>query len=278
MLVPGLAQPTGNILRTKTRPGAVNYAVSRTASQPAVVPRRILTTTGWRHKGRCASGRHEVPVEEKLHITIPPWVDGSKVHIRLDAGADIRTVPDEVRRAAAEKHLATLPEDAVWIWSDGSAEGGTTAGGGGALITLPSGEHHQIREPAGAVCSSTRAELVALRAALEAVQRMGANLGERPLVICTDSQAALATLASGAGAKSTVLEQKYGACSWQPKRRADGCSCNECPPTVDCPETRRRTSWPRRPPAFRRKTFLWTSAAAPKQHLKRERTPSMCTS
>ena len=50
----------------------------------------------------------------------------------------------------------------VWIWSDGSAEGGVTARGGGALITLPSGEEREVRMPAGAVCSSTRAELVAI--------------------------------------------------------------------------------------------------------------------
>ena len=34
-----------------------------------------------------------------------------------------------------------------------------TAGGGGALITLPSGEERKIRIPAGSVCSSTRTEL-----------------------------------------------------------------------------------------------------------------------
>jgi len=181
----------------------------------AVHPRRLLTTTGWRDVGAVTAERagvRGVPVEERLHTTIPPWVDCSRVQIRLDIGADIRrTAPDGVRRAAAEEHLATLPEDAVWIWSDGSADGGVAAGGGGALIVLPSGAVHEVRAPAGAVCSSTRAELVAVRAALEAVQRMGNDLGESPVVICTDSQAALATLASGAGAQLTAL----GATIWR---------------------------------------------------------------
>ena len=87
-----------------------------------------------------------VPVEERLHITLPPWTDCSRVAVRMDVDADFR-------RAS----------QAIWIWSDGSAEDGVTAGGGGALITLPSGEESEIRTPAGAVGSSTRAELVAMR-------------------------------------------------------------------------------------------------------------------
>ena len=76
--------------------------------------------------------------------------------IRLEIDADIqRAVHGDVRRAAAERYLATLPAQAVWIWSDGSAEGGVTAREVGALITLPSGEKKEVRTPAGAVCSST---------------------------------------------------------------------------------------------------------------------------
>ena len=76
----------------------------------------------------------------------------------MDVDADFqRAAHGEVRRAAAERYLATLLAQAIWIWSDGSAEGGVTAGGGGALITLPSGEEREIRTLAGAVCSSTRA-------------------------------------------------------------------------------------------------------------------------
>ena len=93
----------------------------------------------------------------------------------------------------------------MWIWSDGSAEGGVTTGGSGALIVLPSGEEQELRAPAGRACSSTRAELVALRVALDEVQRMEADPAGRPIVACTDSQAALATLATGAGAQTTAL-------------------------------------------------------------------------
>ena len=74
-----------------------------------------------------------------------------------------------------------------------------TAGGGVALITLPSGEEGEVRTPAGAVCSSTRAELVAMRSALEELRNLGAALERTSVVRCTVSQAALATLATGAG-------------------------------------------------------------------------------
>ena len=105
-------------------------------------------------------------MEKRLHVTIPPWVDGCRVHFRMDIGATIhRDMPDIVRRRAAETHLATLPSDAVWIWSDGSETEGVSAGGSGALIVLPTGVEQELRAPAGGLCSSTRAELVALRVA-----------------------------------------------------------------------------------------------------------------
>ncbi|KAF0298220.1 RNA-directed DNA polymerase from mobile element jockey [Amphibalanus amphitrite] len=166
-------------------------------------PRRLRTTTGWRDVGREALtrlGLQETPVEERLHITLPPWSDCSGVAIRLDVGAAVsREARDD------EEHLATLPDQATWIWSDGSAEGGVASGGSGALITLPSGEERTTRTPAGAVCSSTRAELVAMRAALEEVQQLEDATSATPLVLCTDSQAALATLATGAGEQRTTL-------------------------------------------------------------------------
>ena len=185
---------------TSQRPEDPLQAIAeRTAS------RRLRTTTGWRCAGKEAAARTNVlgvPVEERLHVPLPPWTDCSRVTIRLDIDADIqRAAHGDVRCAAAERYLATLPAQVVWIWSDGSAEGGVTAGGGGALITLPSGEEKEVRTPAGAVCSSTRAELVAMRAALEELRNLGAALMDTSLVLCTDSQAALAMPATGSGAQ-----------------------------------------------------------------------------
>ena len=105
--------------------------------------------------------------------------------IRLVIGGDIqRAAHGDIRLAAAERYLATLPAQGVWIWSDGSAEGGLTAGGGGALITLPYGEEREVRTKAGAVCSSTRAELAAILAALEELRGLGAALEPGGRVSC----------------------------------------------------------------------------------------------
>ena len=99
----------------------------------STAPRRLRTTTGWRDVGRGAAARAgvlETLVEERLHVTLPPWTESPRVTIRMDVDADVRrTAHDDVRRAAAERHLATLPDRAIWIWSDGSAEGGISAGG-----------------------------------------------------------------------------------------------------------------------------------------------------
>ena len=86
----------------------------------------------------------------------------------------------------------SVPAEATWVWSDGSAtgapvaepsdhrqyadsvrlrpgrrRGGVLDGGGGAMITFPNGDTREVRVAAGSLCSSTRTELVALTAALE---------------------------------------------------------------------------------------------------------------
>ena len=185
------------------------------ATVEATAPRRLNSTTGWRRIGLEAiekAGFSETAVEQRLRVTAPPWTTRGSVHIALDVGpGGRRSAPDSVRRTTAEEHLANLPTRATWIWSDGSASGGTTLGGGGAHIALPSGQVREVRAPAGALCSSTRAELVALRAALLDFQRLDGEPSTAPVVVCTDSQAALTQLAGGAAAQTTPL----GADIWE---------------------------------------------------------------
>ena len=97
----------------------------------------------------------DVPVEERLNVQLPPWTDPARVNFNwnLVSGAS-REAPDSVRQATAEAHLSTLPTDATWIWGDGSAEGGTTRGGGGALLVLRSGDRREVRVAPGSLCSS----------------------------------------------------------------------------------------------------------------------------
>ena len=132
--------------------------------------------------------------------------------IRLDVGeGGGRDHPVQTRRNAAESHLQTLPDPAIWVWSDGSAEAGVNLGGGGAFVALPHGETREIRVAAGQVCSSTRAELFALRAALQAVVELEGDAAELPVNVCLDSQAALSMLDSGPAAHTAEL----GAAIWR---------------------------------------------------------------
>ena len=134
----------------------------------AAPTRRLKTTTGWRDQGREALTRicrteEPVKIEERLHVTEPPWHDISGVSFALEVGPDgRRDRPPDTRRKAAEDRLATLPAEATWVWSDGSASGGVLDGGGGAKIVFSDGDTRKVRVAAGSLCSSTRAELFAL--------------------------------------------------------------------------------------------------------------------
>ena len=172
---------------------------------------RLKTTTGWRGVGRSALasvGAQHLQIEEALRVTIPPWSSTESVHFHLDLGPNARrAAPEEARRATAEERLQTYPQSATWVWSDGSAEGGVTAGGGGAWVCLPSGEEQVVRAAAGALCSSTRAELVALRAALQQVADLPTpDQGrDQNIIICLDSMAALTLLSAGAATQTTTI-------------------------------------------------------------------------
>ncbi|KAF0299217.1 hypothetical protein FJT64_003504 [Amphibalanus amphitrite] len=102
----------------------------------------------------------------------PPWLGHcGGITFRVDLPvATRRSDPPAARREAALRAIAELPHPDVTIWSDGSARGRTEQGGAGALIQF----HHlnreeTVRAPAGAVCSSLRAELTAMREAFAAV-------------------------------------------------------------------------------------------------------------
>ena len=83
-------------------------------------PRSLTTTTGWRWLGAQAlrlSSVQDIPVEEHLHMQLPPWTRSDRVAIRLDLGTTARRdAPDALRRETAEahlRHLSTLPTDAT---------------------------------------------------------------------------------------------------------------------------------------------------------------------
>ena len=95
-------------------------------------------------------------------------------------------------------------------------------GGGGCqfrrrrLLPRP-GETRETRAAAGALCSSTRAELVALRAALADICSDGGAPEEparRPVIVCLDSQAALLSIGAGPAAQSSWLGEEIWRMLW----------------------------------------------------------------
>ncbi|KAF0302376.1 Intracisternal A-particle Pol-related polyprotein [Amphibalanus amphitrite] len=123
---------------------------------------------GWRSLGRevwTAAGVAG-PIEQMISRRPPPWMGAAGVSLALDVGELPLGASAADRRQAAERCLGGLTQCATWIWTDGSAEGGVDNGGAGALVVRPGGEEQELRAPAGRLCSSYRAEMVALATAL----------------------------------------------------------------------------------------------------------------
>ena len=86
-------------------------------------------------RGRRILAEAEVtlPIEPVLPPRIPPWERGGNVTFRLDV-RPLRIGAKEEKVPAATQHLAALPQCAVWMWTDGSVEGGVKNGDSGAVI------------------------------------------------------------------------------------------------------------------------------------------------
>ena len=165
--------------------------------------------TGWREVGKEAWSEAgvEAPIEPTTLPSIPPWLHSAPVKFKLEAGAHLPPGTSvERRRQEAAHYLASLPQCATWVWTDGSAEGGVLNGGAGALLEWPDGTSLELRAPAGKLCSSFRAELVAMKTALQHLLTQPAHQ-EDPIVLCTDSQAALAALRSGPAEQRSMLSK-----------------------------------------------------------------------
>ena len=175
-------------------------------------PQRLKLVTGWRQVGREVWRELGVgpAVEPLLPERPPPWTSTEGIRFALDVGADLPPrAADSTKRDAALHHLASLPQDATWVWTDGSATGGVVSGGAGVLIVSPNEDRSELRLPAGALCSSFRAEMTALRAALDHLLDNPEDTTD-PVVICTDSRSALAALREGPAAQRSL----QGAEAW----------------------------------------------------------------
>ena len=180
----------------------------------AEIPRRLTSATAWREVGQEAWSEAGVvaPTEQVPPPGVPPpWSRPAPVTFDLEAGARLPPGSSaENRRQEAALCLASLPQCATWVWTDGSAEGGVLNGGAGVLIEWPDDTSQELRAPAGGLCSSYRAELMALRAALQHLLQHPAH-EEDPVIFCTDSQATLAVLRQG----PTEQREQLGVEVWE---------------------------------------------------------------
>ena len=158
-------------------------------------------------------GTAEVPLEPRLPDLLAPWSSPEGVSFSLEVGpGGERTEHPEVRRRAAEVCLGTL-----YNRTPRRLDLVRRLGGGrrhqGAIISLTSGESREVQVPPGKLCSSTRAELFALRAALTDMDELTQETADTttppiplpPIVVCTDSLAALAMLSFGPTAQQTTI-------------------------------------------------------------------------
>ena len=103
-------------------------------------PPQLRSLTGWRETGReiLTSLNVSSPIETILPDRLSPWTPTGPVTFTLGLGAPLPPgAPDNVKRQTAQLHLASLPQCATWAWTDGSASGGISDGGAGALISYP---------------------------------------------------------------------------------------------------------------------------------------------
>ncbi|KAF0298842.1 hypothetical protein FJT64_003842 [Amphibalanus amphitrite] len=139
----------------------------------------------------------------------PPWLGHrGGITFRVDlAVATRRSDPPAVRREAALRAIAELPHPDVTIWSDGSARGGRNRAAQALIQFHHLNREEAVRAPAGAVCSSLRAELTAMREAFTAVAGLedGELASTKSVRLLTDSRSGLQLLGRGPANQTMAL-------------------------------------------------------------------------
>eukprot|EP01059_Diplonema_ambulator_P022679 TRINITY_DN37_c1_g1_i8.p1 TRINITY_DN37_c1_g1~~TRINITY_DN37_c1_g1_i8.p1 ORF type:complete len:370 (+),score=125.42 TRINITY_DN37_c1_g1_i8:771-1880(+) len=140
------------------------------------------------------------PCEVFEELRVPPW-DEFKIDIRPDLVTKVEKDDQAGKLKAAKEAIAAMPKVNYELYTDGSADG-NEKGGAGVFLTHK-GRQLDVRTgcSAGRVCTSFKAELVALRLGLQCVYDDIAEEGpDDGLNVLTDSQSVLRWLQRGPGA------------------------------------------------------------------------------
>ena len=171
-------------------------------------PKPGLGRVPWTAGAGPGTGGHNVIT--RTSVVVAPRIVlhrfASQLTCRLPLGGQILST--RLDRRAAERALTALPDSDGTIWSDGPTDGGTTNGGGVAVVIQPC-EERAIKwlTAVGALCSSARAELLAFRLAVKKVAEFPSTSAEnvRDVRLCTDSRACLRTLQHGPNVQPAVV-------------------------------------------------------------------------
>jgi ribonuclease HI len=113
-----------------------------------------------------------------------------------------RDMEDEEKRRIVEETVEERGGQELVVYTDGSVEGGIV-NGGAACVCVWRGEKMIVRRAAGEVCSSYGAEAVAMKEALELIER----LKPRGVMICSDSQGLLTAIKTDRTGGNKIIEE-----------------------------------------------------------------------
>ena len=181
------------------RLGVDNPLGALTAIGPQQKSRNLKTVNGWRKVGEATSRAAGLSSVNRELINNRTKVNVSDECMSFNMNIDVhKSDPAEEKKRTTEKFIEENVPRGICIWSDGSAIAGTENGGGGALIVDQEGNSRRISCAAGKICSSTRAELMAIHLGLEDVVNVeGLSNSDATVNVLLDSKAAIQTLKRG---------------------------------------------------------------------------------
>ena len=165
----------------------------------------------WRELGREAAARSNISnmPREQIHPipNVPPWEEVMHritTYTQTDPPVSKKDQP-AIQKQKAETYINSLEPVDITIWTDGSVRDSTQNGGGGYVINGPTNITGGVA--AGIICSSFRAEISAMNAALQEVRKLERE--PNTVRIFTDSQAAVQHLSCGPSRRDNKATREF---------------------------------------------------------------------
>ena len=181
---------------------------------------KLLPPRETAEKTLCSADVECIPKERTiLFPNLEPWkweVKDVEFFSSLD-GCSGKYDTDANIATAAQQLVEKIGVDDVVFYSDGSAEEGTKNGGAGGVMYLPGPEKERrvVMKACGVICSSFRAEMIAIESCLESLIEHGEKLEQgkpRTLWVVTDSLSSIQALEQGPGKQLNLVGNKIWGC------------------------------------------------------------------